>query len=146
MTPAHTLTQTAHPFAATAPRPLSAGMRDALPMVITLIPFALAVGAAIASTSVPAFTGWFSSWLVVGGAAQLVTVQLLDSGAGPAVLGAMVVPALVLPGGSMSIQATVPTILAAAACGIAFWRSGSMPLALIIGLLTAWAAGAALSI
>src|SRR4051794_21704110 len=69
------------PASTTALRPLPAGARDALPMVVTLTPFALAVGAAVASTGVPAFTAWSSSWLVVGGAAQLVAVQMLDGGA-----------------------------------------------------------------
>ena len=63
---------------------------------------------------------------------------------GPAVLGAMVAPALVLPGGSLSIQATVPALVAAAACGLVWWRYASMPLALLAGLLAAWATGAAL--
>ncbi|WP_214108638.1 AzlC family ABC transporter permease [Acrocarpospora catenulata] len=66
-----------------------AGARDALPMVMALIPFALAVGAAMASTNVPAFTGWSSSWLIVGGSAQLVAVQMLDSGAHAALVVAM---------------------------------------------------------
>jgi branched-subunit amino acid transport protein len=60
---------------------------------------------------------------------------------GPAVLGSLVVPALVLPGGSLSWQATVPTLVAAAACGLVWWRSRSTPL----GLVTAWAAGAVLA-
>jgi branched-subunit amino acid transport protein len=64
---------------------------------------------------------------------------------GPAVIGAMVVPALVLPGGSMSMQGTLPALVAAAACGLVWWRFASMPLALLAGLLAAWATGAALS-
>lgn len=64
---------------------------------------------------------------------------------GPAVLGAMVVPALILPGGSVSTQATVPGLVAAIACWLVWRRSGSTPLALVVGLMTAWAAGAALS-
>lgn len=57
---------------------------------------------------------------------------------GPAVLGALVVPALILPGGDLSLQATVPALVAAAACGLAWWRTSSTPLALVVGLLTAW--------
>jgi branched chain amino acid efflux pump len=81
MSPPHSASQVGTPAPATPPRPLPAGARDALPMVMTLVPFALAVGAAMASTGVPALTGWSSSWLVVGGAAQLVAVQMLDNGA-----------------------------------------------------------------
>lgn len=68
------------------PRALSDGAREAVPVVVALIPFALAVGAAIASTDVPAFTGWSSSWLIVGGAAQLVAVQMLHGGASAALV------------------------------------------------------------
>jgi branched chain amino acid efflux pump len=79
-------------------------------------------------------------------AAPPAAVQRALPFVGPAVLGAMVVPALVLPGGSISIQGTVPALVAAAACGLIWWRFASTPLALLAGLLAAWAAGAALSI
>ena len=75
------MSQVGTPAPSTALRPLPAGARDAIPMLMTLVPFALAVGAAMASSGVPAFTGWSTSWLIVGGAAQLVAVQTLDSGA-----------------------------------------------------------------
>ena len=74
------------------------------------------------------------------------TVQRALPFVGPAVLGAMVMPALILPGGSLSLRETVPALVAAAACGLIWWRYASMPLALLAGLLAAWAAGAALSI
>lgn len=77
------------PLLTTSARPAYVGTRDALPMVMTLIPFALAVGAAMAATNVPAFTSWSSSWLVVGGGAQLVAVQMLDNGAQFALVVAM---------------------------------------------------------
>ena len=64
---------------------------------------------------------------------------------GPAVVGAMVVPALILPGGVISAQAAVPGLVGAAFCWLVWWRSHSTPLALVVGLLTAWAAAAALS-
>jgi predicted branched-subunit amino acid permease len=77
------------PALTTVRRALPAGARDAVPMVITLVPFALAVGAAMASTGVPALTGWSSSWLIVGGGAQLVAVQALDGGAHAALVVAL---------------------------------------------------------
>jgi predicted branched-subunit amino acid permease len=58
-------------------------------MVMALIPLALAVGAAMASTSVPAFTAWSSSWLIVGGSAQLVAAQMLDHDAHAALVVSM---------------------------------------------------------
>ncbi len=61
---------------------------------------------------------------------------------GPAVLGAMVAPALILPAGAISVAAAVPGLLAAAVCGLAWWRSRSIPLALVAGLMTAWTAEA----
>ena len=81
--------QVGSPAPTTAQRPLPAGARDALPMVMTLVPFALAVGAAMAFQGVPAFTGWSTSWLIVGGAAQLVAVQALDGGAHAALVVAL---------------------------------------------------------
>ena len=69
------------------------GARDAFAVIVAYIPFALALGAALASTSVDPFVAWASSFLVFAGAAQLVAVQLLDDGALPviAVLTALVV-------------------------------------------------------
>ncbi|GGM21461.1 AzlC family ABC transporter permease [Dactylosporangium sucinum] len=65
------------------------GVRDALPMLAALVPFGLTVGAAVAASDVGPFTGWSSSWLIVGGGAQLVAVQLLDGGAHAALIVAM---------------------------------------------------------
>ncbi|HEX6871221.1 MAG TPA: AzlC family ABC transporter permease [Micromonosporaceae bacterium] len=81
--------QTDSPALVSSPSPMYAGARDAIPMVMTLTPFALAVGGAMAATSVPTFTAWSSSWLVVGGGAQLVAVQMLDNGAQFALVIAM---------------------------------------------------------
>jgi branched-subunit amino acid transport protein len=85
------------------------------------------------------------AFLVSHRTAPPATVQRALPFIGPAVLGAMVAPALVLPGGSLSIQ-TVPALVAAAACALVWWRFTSLPLALLAGLLTAWATGAALGI
>ncbi|MGR0220067.1 AzlC family ABC transporter permease [Agromyces sp. ZXT2-6] len=67
-------------------RPVRDGVRDALTVVMAYIPFGLALGAALASTSVDPVVAWSSSALVVAGAAQLVAVQLMSDGAGPVVV------------------------------------------------------------
>lgn len=55
-------------------------------LIIAYIPFALALGAALATTGLPALLSWSSSPLFFAGASQLVAVQLLDAGAGAAVI------------------------------------------------------------
>lgn len=84
------------------------------------------------------------AFLISHRAAALAAVRRTLPYIGPAVLGALVAPALILPGGNLSLQATMPTLVAAAACGLAWWRTRSTPLALVVGLVTAWAAEAAL--
>jgi branched-subunit amino acid transport protein len=50
---------------------------------------------------------------------------------GPAVLAAIVVPALVLPHGGLSLGDTGPAFAGAAVCCRAWWRTRSLPAALI---------------
>jgi predicted branched-subunit amino acid permease len=56
------------------------GARDITPMVIGVIPFGLAIGASIGSTSVGTAEGLASGPMILAGAAQLSTLRLLDSG------------------------------------------------------------------
>ncbi len=70
----------------TRARPARDGMRDALAVIAAYIPFGLALGATLASTSVDPIVAWSSSFLVFAGAAQLVAVQLLDDGALPVIV------------------------------------------------------------
>lgn len=65
-----------HPSAARA------GLRDGISVVVGYIPFALALGAALGSSGIDPLTAWLSSPLMIAGAAQLVTVQMLGTGAG----------------------------------------------------------------
>lgn len=58
-----------------------AGIRDASWLVVAYIPFGLAMGAAMAQTSVNPWVSFASSPVIFAGAAQLVGVQLLDAGA-----------------------------------------------------------------
>jgi predicted branched-subunit amino acid permease len=62
------------------------GLRDGLSVVAGYIPFALALGAALGSSGVDPFIAWLSSPLMIAGAAQLVTVQMLGAGVGAAVV------------------------------------------------------------
>ena len=63
---------------------------------------------------------------------------------GPAVLAAIVLPALLAPRGTVSVTESLPA-LAAAAVSWLFWRrTSSLPVALFGGLGTWWLAGALL--
>lgn len=73
--------------------PVRDGVRDALTVVIAYIPFGLALGATLASLNVDPFVAWTSSPLIVAGASQLVSVQLLSEGAAPVIV---VITALVV--------------------------------------------------
>jgi predicted branched-subunit amino acid permease len=72
--------------------------RDAAPVALAYVPFGLALGATLAATRVASSVAWSSSPLMFGGAAQLLAVQLLDTGAGVVVvvLAALVVNARML--------------------------------------------------
>lgn len=74
------------------------GARDITPMVLGVIPFGLAIGAAIGTTSMSAAQGLASGPTILAGAAQLTTVQMLDSGAVPlvVVLSALMINARLL--------------------------------------------------
>jgi predicted branched-subunit amino acid permease len=76
-----------------------AGSRDILPLVVGVLPIGLAVGATIGtSETVPRLAGWAGGPVIVGGAAQLLTIRMLDAGAAPAaiLLSALLVNARVL--------------------------------------------------
>lgn len=69
------------------------GIRDTLPLLVPVVPFALVLGLAIAESTVPNLIGWLGSSLIFGGAAQLTVVSLAGGGA---VLGAVVAAGLVV--------------------------------------------------
>lgn len=58
------------------------GIRDALLIELAYVPFDLAAGAVMAQTQVSPALSILSSPVLFAGAAQLVAIQLLDSGAG----------------------------------------------------------------
>jgi branched-subunit amino acid transport protein len=57
----------------------------------------------------------------------------------PAVLAAIMVPALVAPGGTVSVAATLPGLIFAAICWLLWRRTKSFPLALLGGLAVGFA-------
>ncbi len=92
----------------TNPSPARAGLRDGMSVVLGYIPFALALGAALGSSGVHPLTAWLSSPLMIAGAAQLVTVQMLGTGAGAAVV---VVTALVVNSRHVLYSATMASLV-----------------------------------
>jgi hypothetical protein len=57
---------------------IHAGVLTMIPLVVGYIPFALVVGAAVAGQGAWV-AGWAGSWLIYGGSAHLIAVQLLDT-------------------------------------------------------------------
>ena len=57
------------------------GILDALPAVAGLAPLALALGAAVSRSPLPALTGWLTAPLIYGASAQFAALSLLGAGA-----------------------------------------------------------------
>lgn len=57
------------------------GVRDSLPVIIPVVPFALVLGLAIAESPLSNLVGWLGSSFIFGGAAQLTVVTLTTEGA-----------------------------------------------------------------
>ena len=57
------------------------GFRAMGPVIVAYVPFALVVGATIASSAQP-WAAWAGTWLVYGGAAQLALLDVLAHGGG----------------------------------------------------------------
>ena len=66
--------------------PFVEGTVAVIPIVIGVIPFGLAVGAASAASGVPTSAVIASPILILAGAAQLTAVEMLDAGAAPVVI------------------------------------------------------------
>lgn len=65
---------------------MRSGARDMTPMAVGIVPFGLALGATIAASSVDIWVGLASAPVILAGAAQLATLQMLDEGSSPAVI------------------------------------------------------------
>lgn len=63
-----------------------AGARDITPMAIGIVPFGLALGAMIGSSGVDPGAALASAPLILAGAAQLTTLQMLEAGSNPVVI------------------------------------------------------------
>jgi predicted branched-subunit amino acid permease len=84
MTVSTTRALAARPAAA---RPLFLeGARDMTPMVIGVLPFAVAIGAAVGASSLSRTDGLFSGPAILAGSAQLTSVEMLDGGTAPLVI------------------------------------------------------------
>jgi 4-azaleucine resistance transporter AzlC len=56
------------------------GLRALAPLLLAVVPFGLVLGVTAAGSAVGGGLGIATSWIIFAGAAQLVTVQLIDSG------------------------------------------------------------------
>jgi predicted branched-subunit amino acid permease len=83
---------------APAASPVRRALTDSVTVIVAYLPFGLTLGAALASSRLPAWIAWASSPLLFNGATQLVAVTLIDGGAGAVlvVLAALVVNARML--------------------------------------------------
>lgn len=81
------------------------GARDITPMVIGVIPLAIAIGATIGTSTLSATQGMVSAGAILAGAAQLNAIELLDAGAATpvAIASALIINArLLLYGASIA--------------------------------------------
>ena len=63
-----------------------AGARDMTPMVLGIVPFGLALGAMMAASDLDPWAALASAPLILAGAAQLTTLQMLEAGSNPVVI------------------------------------------------------------
>jgi predicted branched-subunit amino acid permease len=56
-----------------------------VPLAIGVVPYALVIGVTAAESDVDLLGAWAGSFLILAGAAQLATIELLDAGAAPVV-------------------------------------------------------------
>ena len=62
------------------------GARDMTPMVVGVLPFAVAIGAAIGASNLARADGLLSGPAILAGSAQLTSVEMLDAGTAPLVV------------------------------------------------------------
>lgn len=56
----------------------------------------------------------------------------------PAVLTAIILPELLLPGGRLHLSAANPHLLAGAAAALVAWRTRSVLLTIVVGMIVLW--------
>jgi predicted branched-subunit amino acid permease len=62
------------------------GARDILPLMISVLPFGLAIGAVLAASSIGPLEALISGPAILAGAAQLTAVQMLEAGGAPVLI------------------------------------------------------------
>lgn len=62
------------------------GLAAIAPLLLGVVPFALVVGVAAANSAIGVWPAWATGFIIFAGAAQLVTIDLFDSGAAAAVI------------------------------------------------------------
>ena len=72
--------------------PARRGLRTALPLAVSALPFGLVYGVVVVDSSISPWVGLAGSWLILAGAAQISMVELLHAGAAwPVVIGTVLV-------------------------------------------------------
>ncbi|NNF64855.1 MAG: branched-chain amino acid ABC transporter permease [Acidimicrobiia bacterium] len=66
--------------------PFIAGLRSVAPLLLGVVPFGLIVGVTIAALSISNTLGYLTSLVIFAGAAQLITIELLDQGVAAVVI------------------------------------------------------------
>ena len=85
------ITATPGPVSHSEPVPSSwvlarSGAADITPMAVGIVPFGMALGAMNGASSIDPLAGMLSAPLILAGAAQLATLQMLEAGSHPAVI------------------------------------------------------------
>lgn len=65
---------------------VAAGARAMLPWLAGVVPFGLVIGVSAARADIPALAGWLTGPLIYAGSAQVATIEMLHTGAAPAVI------------------------------------------------------------
>jgi len=97
------------------------GLRAMLPVLAAYAPLALMVGAAVAASGSPV-AAWLSTWTIYGGAAHLVTLDVVAQGSGWFAAAAA----------GLLVQTRLSAYSTAMA---ADWRTASLPRRLLAGLI-----------
>ena len=68
------------------PRIMVTGARSLLAVLMALAPLELAVGATAAEADLSNAVGWFISWMIYGGPAQVAFIRAMESGTAAAIV------------------------------------------------------------
>ncbi len=71
----------ARPAAPALPAPIALGVADITPMIVGLVPYALAIGATAATNGLSLIETVAGAWFLMAGAAQLAAIDLIGAGA-----------------------------------------------------------------